>query len=156
MALGSLACSKYSQHQEYRLPEKCFPFISPFCIILCWNPYSHERDLKQGNLFFPRKKYGKKKKKERERNLVKKEHMSFPLAICHLSKVNECIARSVTEEKLGEVLKETLPKGQWTQLCFDFLSPIPTFYSSFLLWQTPWNVQKVLLLAGHWWFLSML
>lgn len=49
-------------------------------------------------------------KRKKERNLVK--NTSFPLAICHLSKVNECVARSITEEKLGEVLKETLPKGQ--------------------------------------------
>lgn len=51
---------------------------------------------------------------------------------------------------------ETDPKGQWTQLSFDFLPPIATFYFRFLLWQIPWNLQKVLLLAGHWWFLSML
>lgn len=47
---------------------------------------------------------------------------TFPLATCHLSVVNEYVARDITQEKSAEVRKDTLPKRPMAIAMFK-LSP---------------------------------
>lgn len=127
MALGSLASSKYSQHQEYRLLEKCFLSFPLIVSSFAETPTNMKGIWNKGVIFSPGRSM---EKKERQRKKPNEEYISFPLAICHLSKVNECVARSIMEEKMGEVLKETLPQGQWPKVYVWFSS-----FNSYILYQ---------------------
>lgn len=81
MALGSLACSKYSQHQEYRLPEKCFLSFPLFVSFYAEIPIHMKGIWNKEIYFFPGRSMEKKKKKEREKPSEERTHV---ISTCNL------------------------------------------------------------------------
>lgn len=145
MALGSLASSKYSQHQEYRLLEKCFLSFPLIVSSFAETPINMKGIWNKGVIFSPGRSM---EKKERQRKKPNEEYISFPLAICHISKVNVLQGAS-WRKRWVKSWRRPYHKANDQRSMFDFLPSIPTFYTSFFVWKTSLNVQTVLLLAGH-------